>query len=501
MTRRPMAAVALVTVLLVAGCTAGYQANVPERSDPPADDRLGYYDGYRYNQTFEFDPGDGLTEGETDAVVSRAMARVQLLRGLRFEEDIEVEIITREAFSEEFDEVWEEPTRDRRRLDNAQYEALFLVGPDEDVVDVRRTNRGGTVLGFYQPSTERLVIVSANDPATLDDELTLAHELVHALQDQRFGLRSPERTTTDAVNARNGLIEGDATVVENAYEQRCESGEWQCVEVGADSGGTRPSAFHWGVYFLGFFPYAEGPEFVDHHRDGDDWSAVDAMHGEYPTASAEIIAPETYGAERYGGAVVHDRNRGGWERVTVENGSDAATVGRAGLASMFAYTAYAGDKTGVIDRNEFRNADTGGLDYDRPYTYDVPYTEGWYGDRLHAYERGGETAYVWNVTFNDAENATAFREGYERVIEHWGGRPRGTTDGGAVWTFDGDGRFDGAIRVERDGEVVTVVKAPSRPALGSVHAPTVASANARSADTPPGEPSVTSARASAVAAD
>jgi hypothetical protein len=471
MTRRPVAAVALVAVLVLSGCTVGYQPSVPERSDPPSEDHLGYYNGYWYDDTFEFDTEDGLNDGETEAVVSRAMARVQLLRGLRFEEDIEVELITREAFNEEFDDVWRDPPEGRQALDNAQHEALFLVGPDEDVVDVRRRNQGGTVLGFYQPSQERLVVVSANQPATLDDELTLAHELVHALQDQRFGLRAPADTTADAVNARNGLVEGDATVVERAYERRCESGVWQCVESGTDSGGTLPSEFNWGVYFFGFFPYAEGPGFVEHHRGGGNWSAVDAMHGEYPVTSAEIIAPETYGSDDYGEATVHDRTRAGWERVTVENGSDAATVGRAGLASMFAYTAYAGDGEGVIARDEFRNAGSSGLDPDSPYTYDVPYTEGWYGDRLHAYERDGETAHVWNVTFDDAGDAATFRRGYGQVIEHWGGQRRASAAGGTAWTFDDRGRFDGAVRVQRDGNSVTVVKAPSRAALNSVYAP------------------------------
>ena len=470
MTRRVVAALALVAVLVLAGCAVGYQPDASDGAEPPTDDHLGYYNGYWYNETFDIDAANGLTEAETEAVFSRAMARVQLLRGLRFESDVDIEIITRDAFREEFDDVWSDPPDDRRALDNAQHEALFLVGPDEDVVDVRRDNRGGTVLGFYQPSAERIVIVSANDPATLDDELTLAHELLHALQDQRLDLDLSAATTLDSANAGNGLIEGDAVVVERAYERNCETGEWQCVDTESGSSSTLPPDFHWGVYFLGFFPYAEGPTFVDHHRDGGDWSAVDAMYDDYPTASAEIISPETYGTDAYGEATLRDRTRGGWERITVDNGSGAATVGQAGLASMFAYTAYAGDSPGVIDRSEFRNAGSNGIGSSRPYTYDVPHTEGWYGDRLHAYERGGDTAHAWNVTFNDAANATAFREGYERVVEHWGGQPHAASQGN-VWTFDDRDRFGGAVRIDRTDNAVTVIKAPSAAALEEVHPP------------------------------
>lgn len=469
MPRRPSVTIVLLAVVVLSGCTVGYQpAADASGSEPAAESNpLGYHDGYWHDDTLDVDPADGLTAAETEAVVSRAMARVQLLRGLRFEHDVEVEVITREMFREEFSDVWSEPSEGRRSLDNAQHEALFLVGSDEDVVDVRRANRGGTVLGFYQSSEERLVVVSGTEPATLEDEITLAHELVHALQDQRFGLEHPEEATLDASNARLGLIEGEATVVERAYERNCETGEWQCVDLGTDSSSAISPEFHWGVYFIDFVPYAEGPTFVEYHRDRGGWEAVNRMHDAPPTTSAELIRPGSYRTDAHGEAIVRDRNTDRWERVTVPNGSDFATVGRAGLASMFAYTAYAGDGAGVINRSEFRNTDPDASDAPRPFRYDVPRTEGWYADRLHAYERGGQLAHVWNVTFNDAENATAFREGYEHVAAYWGGTRRSDT----VWTFGDGSRFDGAVRIERDGNVVTIVKAPSRSELRSVHAP------------------------------
>ena len=469
MTRRPMAAIGLAVVLVFAGCTVGYQPadGSSGPSTPAGETELGTYNGYWYNETFDFDAEAGLSETEKRAVFSRAMARVQLLRGLQFERDVDIEIITRETFREEFGDVWREPPEDRRSLDNVQHEALFLVGPDEDVVDVRENNRGGVVLGFYQPSEERIVIVSGNDPATLDDELTLAHELLHALQDQHFGLSSFDDSTLDSVNARNGLVEGDAVVVERAYERNCETGEWQCVEVETTAANPLPPDFHWGVYFLGFFPYAEGPSFVEHHRDRGGWAAVDRLYDDPPTASAEIVHPDTYGSDAYGGVTVEDRNGARWERVTVESGADAATVGQAGVSSMFVHTAYAGDAPGVIERDEFRNEGPDGLDPDRPYRYDIDYADGWTADRLHAYERSGETAYVWTVRFNDAANATAFRDGHRQVMDHW----HGERQANGVWSFDDGGPFDGAVLSEREGNTVTVVKAPSEDELDAVYAP------------------------------
>ncbi len=489
MESRPAAALALVAVLVLAGCTAGFQPApaAPEPSEPPAEPgaHLGYYDGYWHNDTFDVDAENGLTDAQTEAVVARAMARVQLLRGLRFEEDFEVDLVTRARFREEYGGVTA-PNSDgpRRTLDNAQFEAMLLVGPDRDVVEVRRDNRGANVLGFYRPGAGDIVLVSDAVPATLEDEYTLAHELAHALQDQRFGLDSLEATTLDGRNARNGLVEGDALVVQQAYQDRCESGRWQCVGTGGSTGGGPGVGedFHYGVYYAGFVPYAEGPSFVRYHRDRGGWADVDAMYGRPPRTSAELIHPATYGSDRYGTATLSDRSDREWRRVTVENGSSYATVGQGGLASMFAYTLrdrYRPNRS-VIEREAFLNFEDGRLDPRRPFTYDVAYAAGWYGDRLYAYRGDGGTAYVWNVTFVDRANASEFRRGHAELLEYWGAervgdrRDRGgraTGDGGVVWTFDGSGRFDGAVRVRRDGASLTVVKAPTTAALDDVYAP------------------------------
>ena len=478
MESRPAAAVALVAVLVLAGCSAGYSQTptAPPTAEPPDESGtpLGYYDGYWHDETFDVDASNGLTDAQLEAVVSRAMARVQLLRGLRFREDVEVELVTRATFREEYGGITApNESGPARTLENAQFEAMLLVGPGEDVVEIRRANRGDNVLGFYRPNSGDLVLVSEAVPATLGGEYTLAHELVHALQDQQFGLGSVSARTLDGRNARNGLVEGDALVVQQAYRERCGSGAWDCV--GGD-GASRPAGvgedFHYGVYYASFVPYAEGPSFVRHHRERGGWGAVDAMYDRPPQASAELIHPPTYDGGRYGNATLSDRSDRDWERVTVRNGTSHASVGEAGLASMFAYTLrdrHRPDRA-VVDREAFHNREDGRLDPRRPFTYDLPAAEGWYADRLHAYTGEGGTAYVWNVTFVDRTNATEFRDEYGSLLSYWGADRR-SVGGGAVWTFAGSSQFEGAIWVRRDGASLTVVKTPSATDLDDVYAP------------------------------
>ena len=93
------------------------------------------------------------------------------------------------------------------------------------------------IAGFYDPDTGELRLVD-RDPAELMgdaaagaaraltakgvglDEITMAHELVHALQDGRFRLRSLPLDVVDdddLVTASQALVEGDATVAMMAW--------------------------------------------------------------------------------------------------------------------------------------------------------------------------------------------------------------------------------------------------------------------------------------------
>ncbi len=471
---RVWVAVGFVVLVSLAGCSVGYQpAGEPTESVEPAGDaELGEYGGYWYNDTLDINPATGLTEPEQEAVLARSMARVQWLRGLPFQDPVEIEIIDREEFRDEYDLLEaQQHGEERSVLDNAQHELLFVVGNDRDVGEVREENFGSVVLGFYEPEPGQITIVSESSPPTLQNELTLGHELVHALQDQHFNLSSLDGGTLDESNARDGLIEGDAGVVERAYQQRCVSGEWACIDRRQGPVQLSPSAsFHRGLYFVEFFPYAEGPSFIDYHREREGWSAINAMYEEVPVASAAVINPETYGSEQYGSLAVTDRSEPEWDRVQTAQ-LDHATVGQAGLASIFAYTAFEDPERGVITQGDFQNIDQNGdLERQRPYTYDVPYTMGWAADRLDVYTTDDEQiGVVWTVQFNDAENATAFRTGYERVIQYWGGQVNHVNDDATWWTIGEESAFTGALWVHRDDNTVTVVKAPQRDALSEVY--------------------------------
>ena len=469
--------VALAAVAL-AGCgTAGLGGvdDVTASSVPdPETDRLGWEDGHWHNDTLAVTNDDGLNGSERRAVFARAKARIEYVRGAEFEEDVAVRTVSRSTFRNRSD--GGEAPASLRTFDNAKFEAMFLIGEDRDSIAVQDGNSGSNVLAYYVPANDSITLITDDGTPRLSGEGTLAHELTHALQDQHHNLTGldPATATRDGVNGRNGLVEGEAQVVQRAYTQRCGE-QWECVSAEGGGSGDLPENFNWGVYYLKFFPYADGPDLIAHLRREGGWAAVDDAFADPPATAEQVIHPERY-TDRDPPANVSltDTAEGGWERVrpsTARARPDHGTVGQSGLSAMFAYTLNDRDKTPVVEPRSFYNLDGDQLNRTDPYNYGLPVTDGWEGDRLHVYEndRAGEneTAYVWRVAWDSRAEATEFRRGYEELLDYWGAEP--VDDRPGTWRIpEGTNGFSDAFRVRQDGDTVTVVNAPQVPALGRV---------------------------------
>ena len=456
---------------------------VATRADP-ASDRLGWEDGYWYDDAVVVDRSDGLNDSELDAVVARGMARVERIRQLEFEERVPVEVVSREEFR----------TRSSNRSipaaarlhQNVKWEATFMVGESTDAVATRQSTTGATVGGYYSPSEERIVIVSENATAPKMDEITLAQELFHALQDQRFDLTDYDQSTEELHNARDGIIEGDGNYVDYLYGQRCEA-EWDCLlpepaAGGGGGGGGGGGDVHVGQFVVSFAPYSEGPEFVRGLQQRRGWDAVDAVYADPPASTEQIIHPETYGSDEPTRVEVADRSSNGWHVLDLEGGVDHAQFGEAGLFAMFWYASFEKSRargsaaTVVVPYTDFFEYEDGpGSDLEAvgPYSYDHEVTAGWDGDRLVPYVDGSsaatnETGYVWKTEWDSERDAREFVRGYEELLAYHGataveGRP------GTYRIPDGE-PFGDAFAITRDGSTVVVVNAPTVDALDDVRA-------------------------------
>jgi hypothetical protein len=235
-------------------------------------------------------------EPAASADVATIAARVETLRGLRFRtRPVPQQVTQAQARREGLEDLDRSYPEARRRADEEVLKLLGLIEPGVDLRSISASVFGEGVAGYYDPRSKRLRIVSGTTPDGLS-EIVLAHELTHALEDQRFGLAVSEGESDDAALARLALVEGTATLVMQDYLLRF---------VGASNalGGLLGSAAQTGPELPAFlqaqliFPYIGGMQFAKALRDraGGSWKLVDlADRVRVPDSTEQVLHPEKW---------------------------------------------------------------------------------------------------------------------------------------------------------------------------------------------------------------
>ncbi|WP_193570248.1 MULTISPECIES: Hvo_1808 family surface protein [Halorussus] len=430
-------------------------ASPPQNGSDPASDVMGWENGLWYNESLEVNQDDGVQRGERERIVSRTMARVEAIRCIEFNQSVPVSVISRQQFQRQQER--RNVSEGLRKFDNVKFEALLLVNESADSIAVQNRNRASGVLGYYSPRRDEIVVIAESAEQLRIDELTLAHELMHAWQDQQFNLSGGELQAQlrDQVNARNGVIEGDASYVETLYEERCGAG-WECLDAPRPSAGQLANI---GVYLLKYQPYSDGPAFIRTAYEFGGWDAVDQLYRDPPASTEQVIHPLKYRSDPPTNVTIDDTAEGSWERVNAPNRPGYGQLGEAAAMMMFVYPYYdSGGRTQIVPRDEwFDYNQSGGVSTFDPLNYESDYSAGWDGDRLHVYENeAGEFGYVWRLAWDSPQDAQQFVEGYQEVLRYWGGQQVGPN----TWRI-AQGGFADAFYVQLDDRNVTIVNAPT----------------------------------------
>jgi hypothetical protein len=477
------------------------EQTVNSAPDDPENDTIGWENGYWYNESIDADQSDGLNQSELNAIKYRSMARLEVVRGKEYKKDVPVNIISREEYANSTQSA---PVTESSRLDfNAVWEAAFMINESTDAIAVDQANSAAGVLGYYSPSGNQIVLISENTTSPKLDEITLSQELYHALQDQYGLFENVSYETREIHNAGDGIVEGDANLVDSLYQDRCKTGNetegWNCFLPQSGGGGGGGGIANVGKYVVTLHPYIDGPEFVQQIYQQGGWDAVDELYNNPPASTEQVTHPEKYPNDTVELPEVEDQSSSDWYNPNVtEQFRDANgeiveydvvnydSLGEAGIYTMLWYPSYeATDATGVTNvAVPYRHAfgPTGGLGGD---IYDHPYSTGWDGDKIVPYVKEGqenyeEVGYVWKMNWDSAAEAEEFLEGYKKLIQHHGAE--GTSGLTGVYTISDSKEFGDAFSVERDGETVTIVNAPDVGELNEVRAGSVTAMDYAGAD-------------------
>jgi hypothetical protein len=243
------------------------------------------------------------TEGEDgepppQAAPVRVIAtRVEALRDLRFDRlPRAVTVTSDEARREGLEDLDRQYPPERLLADETVYKLLGLIGRNDDLRELSGSLFGEGIAGYYVPEDGRLrVVEGAGTSNRVLEEMVLAHELTHALEDQRFGLET-SASTDDRTLARAALHEGTASALMYAYvEDHFTTEETLGGLLGSafqDTGDLPPF-----IQAQVLFPYTGGERFVSDllRRGGGRWALVDtAYEHRLPASTEQILHPDAY---------------------------------------------------------------------------------------------------------------------------------------------------------------------------------------------------------------
>jgi hypothetical protein len=193
------------------------------------------------------------------------------------------------------------------------------------------------VIGYYDTVTGQLKFTGSDSPSPLE-RITLAHELTHAIDDQRFGLERLDALGAECkdedAEAAIALVEGNATFFMLRWAQTFLTAAEQ-VQVGIEAAAqdTSTEGIPPFVSRLQAWPYDQGMRFISALDARGGLDAVDEAFVDLPTSTEQIIHPERYPNDVPTPVDVPDLSAElgpGWEDL------DAMAIGEAWLQTALA---------------------------------------------------------------------------------------------------------------------------------------------------------------------
>jgi hypothetical protein len=249
-----------------------------------------------------------VSDGEMRVETDKLLAALGALRHLAPRGTLERRVVTRAEARAERDATVAAATGGADLAARARlWERLGLLPSGSGYAHLVAGRLDAAPTASYDPLSHRLVVP---DWIPLPEQRTvLAHALVHALDDQRFGLRETlqigldgrHHLDGDAERARLALVEGEASVA--ALELVDARGVFAnghalaelAEQLRAVPPGGAAASPAW-VWTNAAFAHADGLLFVARVRARQRWSAVDALWADPPQSSEQILHPEKYDA-------------------------------------------------------------------------------------------------------------------------------------------------------------------------------------------------------------
>jgi len=389
-------------------------------------------------------PGDANSDIQVSIqqLVEQVSDKVEQIRQLNFLEEVPVQTISRQQYSQNLRQELAAIPQSSWELNDVTLNALHLLpeGTSLNDNDILGSIYESLVLAYYDASDGTITYIE--DEATESDlESILAHELTHAVTDQNFpsAYKFLSTSLTDVNSAVRSLFEGDAQTVEDLYDHSNRTHSLLLPSLPSLSFSTellQQEDNPKGLALFDSFPYEEGVNFISSLSKKNGWLAVNQAYLNPPESTEQVIHPEKYPREGPIEVTVPNRASDEWH-ILGEN-----RLGELGLFAMF----YNQDMADLAPLRGGR-------------TYSSPLSGGWGGDELVVYKStNGQFGYIWVVEMDTLKDTREFLAAYEKLLGHLGARQEE-----GLWQLGED-----FLKVQRSGERVIIVRAPSPQAVAQL---------------------------------
>ena len=338
-------------------------------------------------------------------------------RDLEFEHPVHVEFLPVAEFEKQVtSDEGDLSDEDREEIEQVtgMFRAVGLVEGEVDLFEAANSVAGAGTLAYYSFDDERIRI--RGEELTPAIEVTLVHELVHALQDQHFdiGGRSEELDEADDAGASGGfdaLVEGDARRIETAYFLSLDEEDRDAVtkeqqrmsEEYADRVSDVPEV----LSTLMGAPYSLGEAMLELAVAHEGNASVDDLFETPPTTDEHLVDPWTLLGDRDDAIDV--------ETPPLDAGTGAEEIDSGGFGAM-SWLLVLAERIPLVQA--------------------LDATDGWGGDAYVSFEDAGRTCVRIGYQGDSAADVQEMDEALHRWIEALPGSPAEVahSDGGLVLT-------------------------------------------------------------------
>ena len=238
-------------------------------------------------------------EGPTPPAIAKVMGELEQIRGFGFSSRVVAEPVTQQDIADGYREYIEtyypEKFYARRSL---AWQTIGVIPEGTSIRDELLEYGSTQVIGYYDTVTGELVFLGQEDPTPLE-RVTLAHELTHAIDDQRFGLEKVDvlgaECREEELQATLGLVEGNATFFMLRWARTFLTVDEQ-IELSAEAAAQQPPPSDIPPFIdaMQQWPYTAGLRFITAIEGEGGLEAVDAAFLDMPVTSEQILHPERY---------------------------------------------------------------------------------------------------------------------------------------------------------------------------------------------------------------